>query len=71
MEENKIPTAKEYLLDNFKRLSTGSLDDKISEFMIEFAKIHVKNALENASCVPETNSQSIKILESYPLTNIK
>ena len=62
MEENKIPTAEEFALARF-RLTT----DKTRELMIEFAKMHVKKALESAEHA--TNTRGIQ--HCYPLENIK
>ena len=45
MEENKIPTAEEFLKTQFKKgNSIGTYD-----LMIEFAKLHVESALKAAS----------------------
>tara|TARA_R110000868_G_scaffold25451_4_gene99482 strand:- start:2 stop:196 length:195 start_codon:yes stop_codon:yes gene_type:complete len=63
--ENNIPTAEEFLKDNFEG---GAIDPQI---LIEFAKLHVEAAL-NAACTSdgyEIDEESI--LNSYPLTNIK
>ena len=72
--ENKIPTAKEFILNN-------SGCRKV--MMIEFAKLHVEMALkeasENAELKYRINDISCNdkildkksILNAYPLTNIK
>lgn len=72
---NKIPTAEEFLL-----IKTGAISRSITDTMIEFAKLHVKAALEaaNESAYAEegyigynwsVNEESI--LNSYPYENIK
>lgn len=72
--ENKIPTAKEFILNN-------SGCRKV--MMIEFAKLHVEMALKEASEKAELkyrindiscNDKILdknSILNAYPLTNIK
>lgn len=42
-EKDKIPTAEEFYHDIF-----GGKDSRVLDLMIEFAKIHVKAALESA-----------------------
>jgi|LakMenE18May11ns_1017448.scaffolds.fasta_scaffold9935188_8 hypothetical protein len=79
---NKIPTAEEFLLkieefhpEHIKNKNT--IDYKVKQKLIEFAKLHVEAALKEAA---ETNYSSEKanfelvnksILNSYPLSNIK
>jgi len=63
MEENKIPTYREFLLNRF--VEGKSLDVDI--VAIEFAKMHVKKALESAEHA--TNTRGIQ--HCYPLENIK
>ena len=63
MEENKIPTYREFLLNRFAE--GKSLDTDI--VAIEFAKMHVKKALESAEHA--TNTRGIQ--HCYPLENIK
>lgn len=70
---NKIPTAKEWFSDEFQ-LEIYSRKLTQEEKGIEFAKIHVKKALEQSS--EESNGYTehcpdFAILESYPLENIK
>jgi hypothetical protein len=74
--ENKIPTAEEFL--NNKGI-TGIQADTISNWMIEFAKLHVEAALkessEKATVYSDEGGYSKfvdeqSILNSYPLTNI-
>ena len=51
MEENKIPTAKEYWdnsEENFQDMSLGR-NEFPTRVMIEFAKLHVEAALKEAS----------------------
>lgn len=73
--ENKIPTAEEFIEQTYSFIPFEL--DQITELMQEFAKLHVEAALKEAA---ETNYPSIKsnfelvnskILNSYPLTNIK
>lgn len=79
MEENKIPTYREFLLNRF--VEGKSLDVEI--VAIEFAKMHVKKALEEAAKKAEIDSvdsftqgttfyvSERSIVKSYPLENIK
>ena len=72
-----IPTAEEFLKDNFEG---GAIDPQI---LIEFAKLHVeaalKEAIEKIEIDIEYDSDRIaypvleeySILNAYPLTNIK
>lgn len=77
MEENEIPTAENFWLSKRPLLSHAQI-------AIEFAKIHVKAALESAyinqivedervaySLDPEYRATRESILNSYPETNIK
>jgi hypothetical protein len=78
--ENKIPTAEEFL--NSKSI-TGIQANTISNWMIEFAKLHVEMALKEASEKAELkyrindiscNDKILdkkSILNAYPLTLIK
>ena len=63
MEENKTPTYREFLLNRF--VEGKGLDIEI--VAIEFAKMHVKKALESAEHA--TNTRGIQ--HCYPLENIK
>jgi hypothetical protein len=75
---NKIPTATEFIRNKFPKHNGVFVLRNIEEFMIEFAKFHVKAALKAAydnieyttenSSVPYVVGDSI--LKSYPLTNI-
>ncbi len=64
----KIPTAKEFI--NKKIDGKVFFDYEVPDILIEFAKLHVDAALEEAS---EKVGLSYKqsILNSYPLDNIK
>ena len=72
---SKIPTAEEFLDAN----TSGIIDEiKCKELMIEFAKLHVEAALEEASEEAEKlmshsweKEYQQSIINSYPLTNIK
>ena len=84
----KIPTAEE-LLNNkfpeFEHLDNGNIWVNIENIMIEFAKMHVKAALKEASESADLTTDSYmsmqegscveihkdSILNSYPLENIK
>lgn len=60
MEENKIPTAGQFLIlnnDSDFRLSKSGL--YVSDMMIEFAKLHVTEALKQAF-----NNSKMKISEN-------
>ena len=80
----KVPTAKEFVLENADRFQSTSPD----EWMIEFAKLHVQAALKAASekaTVTPIDHEKISegsfrpiwgvdddsILNSYPPENIK
>lgn len=80
----KIPTAKE-LFDK-KHPQDGTLPKWAEDLMIEFAKLHVEQALKEASVNAETEEECgnpydpedyyyvvdrDSILNSYPLENIK
>jgi hypothetical protein len=75
----KTPTAEEFLKDKYP-LSYDEMSSNRSEDMIEFAKLHVKAALEAAledsphgssTDIPTYEDMKRAILESYPLKNIK
>jgi hypothetical protein len=71
---DKIPTAKEYVND--RALDDGSLNNEAAiPALIEFAKMHVKAALEAAAqhsiTEESTDIQIMKILKAYPQSNIK
>jgi hypothetical protein len=77
---NKIPTAIELTFQKFPKHNGVFVLRNIEEFMIEFAQIHVQEALKaanrNASLYlnPDTNEfevDTFSILNSYPLSNIK
>ena len=74
-----IPTAEDYALSTMQNVDT----DDIVNVMIEFAKMHVKEALKQASVKGETKKYNYgpggshigiernSILNAYPLENIK
>jgi hypothetical protein len=71
----KIPTACEFITSTPGHL-TGDVDDET--LMIEFAKLHVEEALKAASKKSKAKEGQItdykltnSILKSYPLDNIK
>lgn len=82
---NKIPAAEEYLKDNYDPYYDEDNDPiyhvwQIKRVMIEFAKLHVKKAIE--MCIEEapsgssTDTVSYKdvvdaLTDCYPLDNIK
>ena len=79
---SKIPTAEEFLkskdynLGGNEELADGLLTNNVIEDMIEFAKLHVEEALKEAEIAGQNNwgnSKKMKdaILNAYPLTNIK
>lgn len=79
MKNKKIPTAEKFWLD----ISTEDdikkgyvLPNSCTKFMIEFAKLHVQAALEEASKEITEKKEPYQItkkavLLSYPLENIK
>lgn len=88
MAKDKIPTAEDFLQEHHqishyyddKTDRMVCFDDDVKKAMIEFAKIHVKAALEEASTnvkvitdydgvYQDVNRNSI--LSAYPLNNIK
>ncbi len=81
MPKQIIPTAEEYLKNSEtyeEEYTNISLHDS-EQRMIEFAKLHVKAALEAAledspygssTDIPTYEDMKKAILESYPLTNI-
>jgi hypothetical protein len=66
---NNIPTAEEFLFDNFEG---GAINPDI---LIQFAKLHVEAALENVLINIEISADGFlneeSILNAYPLKNIK
>ena len=71
---SKIPTVKEFLKG--RPWKDGmNLQERIYESMIEFAKLHVEAALEEAKNSLKdgyvTPQDEQDILNAYPLTNIK
>ena len=71
---NKIPTVEE-LSKKYTRLRSALALKDLSEFAIEFAKLHVEAALEEAKNSLKdgyvTPQDEQDILNAYPLTNIK
>ena len=75
---SKIPTAEE-LSKKYTRLRSAVALKDLSDFAIEFAKLHVEAALEEANrkvIVTYYYDEGIRvnkdsILNAYPLTNIK
>jgi hypothetical protein len=82
---SKIPTAEEFL-NTFNRKVNDTLEQGVQEAMIEFAKLHVKEALETASKKAKTKDEwegntgseycdtvvdRESIINAYPLDNIK
>jgi UDP-N-acetylglucosamine 2-epimerase len=70
----KIPTAKEL----FDKMLSDNDEVTSTEMMIEFAKLHVEAALKEATkSLPYDDKMnqslldSMAILNSYPLSNIK
>ena len=71
---SKIPTVEEFLKG--RPWKNGmNLQERIHESMIEFAKLHVEAALEEAKNLLKdgyvTPQDEQDILNAYPLTNIK
>ena len=71
---SKIPTAEE-LSEKYTRLRSAVALKDLSDFAIEFAKLHVeaalkeaKNSLKDGYVTPQDEQD---ILNAYPLTNIK
>lgn len=73
----QLPTAEEFF--NNKGIF-GSMEERLSQYAIEFAKLHVQaaleSALEDAPYGSSTDTVSYKdmkdaILNAYPLDNIK
>lgn len=76
MEENKIPTAAEFINDSIPEEFSGMLYSKICEKMREFAKMHVKKQQEEIiSKVTENGNIRTDLIDfipkCYPLENIK
>ena len=82
---SKIPTAEE-LSKKYTRLRSAVALKDLSDFAIEFAKLHVEAALKEASkkakccddaivdlghTITEAYVEENSILNAYPLTNIK
>lgn len=86
MEKNKIPTAEDFL-DNYEdEYFAGAVfgefaykKEQVVKAMIEFAKLHVKAALEEASNNVKVDFSEdfligvnkTSILSAYPLNNMK
>lgn len=83
MPENKTPTAQEYIKKFYEENIFSNLKNRSEYLMIEFAKMHVKAALEaafeNAKVITHydvggyasNDVVDTSILNSYPLENIK
>ena len=71
---SKIPTAEE-LSEKYTRLRSAVALKDLSDFAIEFAKLHVEAALKEAKNLLKdgyvTPQDEQDILNAYPLTNIK
>jgi hypothetical protein len=68
MKENKIPTAEEFLKNQFKKGNSIETYD----LMIEFAKLHVEAALEaKDNCLDKYGMAEEGYENAYPLENIK
>jgi len=68
--ENKTPTAEEFLIKENLPIDILSGDD-INYAMVAFAKLHVEEALKEASEDANMDSDYYQALQVYPLTNIK
>ena len=84
---SSIPTAEEFLQDSFtishfyndKYNRMSCFSDDVQKAMIEFAKLHVEEALKEASENAESyviggltsEVERSSILNAYPLENIK
>ena len=74
---SKIPTTAELLKDKTQFGTYGNMykREDVSKKMIEFAKLHVEAALEEAKNLLKdgyvTPQDEQDILNAYPLTNIK
>ena len=72
-------TAEEYIMENTDIITMAGNKQKVSKAMIEFAKLHVKAALKEASEKAEWKGYTLaaveicnySILDAYPLENIK
>ena len=78
----QIPTAEDILSKKFNELRSSFTLKDVEECMIEFAKLHVEQALKEASDKADYNTwghehiedvwiDKDSILNSYPLENIK
>ena len=68
---SKIPTAEE-LSKKYTRLRSAVALKDLSDFAIEFAKLHVTKALTSAHINMQLPIEDLEFtLNSYPLTNIK
>jgi len=75
----KIPTAEEFIDSKFSKNGNVLSVSSVKKIMIEFAKLHVKEALKQAledapygSSTDTVSYEDMKIiLDSYPETNIK
>ena len=76
---SKIPTAEEFLLEHVKN---PDLTSSFAEILIKFTKLHVEQALTEASKTTKWKEQitmqglqisiiKSSILNAYPLENIK
>jgi hypothetical protein len=69
--ENNIPTASEFMTDEYQIKHYGTILLKPGQAAIEFAKLHVEAALKEASEDANMDSDYYQALQVYPLTNIK
>jgi len=69
--ENNIPTAEEFMTDEYQIKHYGTILLKPGQAAIEFAKLHVEAALKEASEDANMENDYYQALQVYPLTNIK
>ena len=69
--ENNLPTASEFMTDEYQIKHYGTILLKPGQAAIEFAKLHVEAALKEASEDANMENDYYQALQVYPLTNIK
>lgn len=70
----KIPTAYQFCQSNSLVLTGGQADPQIEKALIEFAKLHLKQAITEAYTGKNSSQEDInklRILDKYLETNIK
>jgi len=70
-KERTIPTAQNFIVNKFKEKNNcPPTPEQVEDWLIEFAKMHVKEALEITSKKFKNTDNIRAVLKTYPLENI-